>query len=180
MRGPEPGPINIRPPFIEGICQKVLASLIDPTIPHNFGLSRAVECRFREGSIVNPSFPAPTGFYSKNLRSVEGAVFTALSQAAGMPTVSFSGTQSSMVIGSTAGSARPYVQYEIFNPGSYAFDGGDGITGTATALAAAPGSPALRSWNQSSTWSSSSFESSRTRREPEGSGEDRATSASTW
>ncbi len=124
------GPINIRPPFIEGICQKVLASLIDPTIPHNFGLSRAVECRFREGSIVNPSFPAPTGFYSKNLRSVEGAVFTALSQAAGMPTVSFSGTQSSMVIGSTAGSARPYVQYEIFNPGSYAFDGGDGITGT--------------------------------------------------
>ena len=123
------GPVNIRPPFLRGICAQALASMTDLTIPSNWGVQSVIDCRFRPGSLVDPIYPAPTGFYSKNLRAIEGVVNRALAQASGSPAVSFAGTQSSMVIGSRGGSPRPYVQYEIFMPGGYAFEGGDGWAG---------------------------------------------------
>ncbi len=124
------GPVNIRPPFLKGITAQGLASMVDPSIPNNWGVQAVIDCRFRPGSLVDPIFPGPTGFYSKNLRAIEGVVNRALTKASGRPAVSFSGTQSSMVLGSRGGNSRPYVQYEIFNPGSYAFEGGDGWPGT--------------------------------------------------
>lgn len=123
------GPINIRPPFIRGVACQTLASMVDTTLSYNHGMARAVETRFRLGSLLDPMFPAPTGFYSKNLRAVEGVIMQALAKVAGRPGVAFGGTQSSMIIGSQGERARPYVQYEIFNAGSGAFDGGDGFTG---------------------------------------------------
>ncbi|PZC46976.1 MAG: N-methylhydantoinase B [Chloroflexi bacterium] len=124
------GPVNIRPPFLRGISTSSLTAMVDPSIPNNWGSQGVIDYRFRSGSLVDPIYPGPTGFYSKNLRAIEGIVNRAMTKASGRPAVSFGGTQSSMVLGSRGASARPYVQYEIFNPGSYAFEGGDGWPGT--------------------------------------------------
>ena len=55
------GPINVRPPFIRGMAYFAAIAMMDPSVPNNGGLARAVECRFREGSIMSPRFPRPSG-----------------------------------------------------------------------------------------------------------------------
>ena len=52
-------PINVRPPFVHGLAFRAVVAMTDPFMPLNHGLTRAVECRFREGSLVNPTFPGP-------------------------------------------------------------------------------------------------------------------------
>ena len=123
------GPINVRPPFIHGMAYYAVIAMIDPGVPNNFGLARAVECRFREGSVLDPTFPTPVGFYSMTLSTVEDIVFEALSQAAGRPAVAHNAS-SGMVVMGTVGGGRRYVQYELMMSGNGAHHGGDGWTGT--------------------------------------------------
>lgn len=124
------GPINVRPPFVKGSSYHVLIAMADRSLPNNHGLARAVEFRFRKGSIVDPAFPAPVGFYSKTLPVVEGVLQSALSRAAGRPALAYSGIQSSLILGNVGEARRPYVQYELLMAGGPAFDGGDGWAGT--------------------------------------------------
>ena len=49
-------------------------AMMDPSVPNNGGLAQAVECRFREGSIMNPRFPGPVGFYSTTMATIEDVV----------------------------------------------------------------------------------------------------------
>ena len=123
------GPINVRPPFIHGMAYYAAIAMIDPGIPNNFGLARAVECRFRDGTVVNPAFPTPVGFYSMTLSTVEDIVFEALSKAAGRPAVAHNASSGMVVMGAVGGGRR-YVQYELMMSGNGAFSGGDGWTGT--------------------------------------------------
>ena len=123
------GPINVRPPFIRGMAYYATIAMIDPGIPNNFGLARAVECRFRDGTVVNPAFPTPIGFYSMTLSTVEDIVFEALSKAAGRPAVAHNASSGMVVMGAVGGGRR-YVQYELMMSGNGAFRGGDGWTGT--------------------------------------------------
>lgn len=124
------GPINIRPPFIHGMSYYAAIAMMDPTIPNNYGLGNAMEFRFREGSIVNPSFPGPTGFYSMTLPMVEDVLLEALSKLAGRPAVAHNSPSGMVVIGTTGQGGRRYVQYEIMVSGNGAHLGGDGFTGT--------------------------------------------------
>ena len=124
-----PGPINVRPPFIRGMAYYATIAMIDPGVPNNFGLARAVECRFRDGTIVNPAFPTPIGFYSMTLSTVEDIIFEAVSKAAGRPPVAHNAS-SGMVVMGTVGGGRRYVQYELLMSGNGAHLGGDGWTGT--------------------------------------------------
>jgi len=124
------GPINARPPFVRGMVYFATIAMVDPSIPNNFGLARAVECKFREGTVVNPSFPAPVGFYSMTLSTVEDIIFEAISKAAGRPAVAHNASSSMVVIGNVSGKGRPYVQYELMMSGNGAHEGGDGWTGT--------------------------------------------------
>ena len=123
------GPINVRPPFVRGMAYYAVIAMIDPGVPNNFGLARAVECRFREGSVLDPSFPTPVGFYSMTLSTVEDVLFEALSRAAGRPAVAHNAS-SGMVVMGTVGGGRRYVQYELMMSGNGAHCGGDGWTGT--------------------------------------------------
>ncbi|MCH2532407.1 MAG: hydantoinase B/oxoprolinase family protein [Dehalococcoidia bacterium] len=126
------GPINVRPPFIHGMAHFALIAMIDPTIPGNSGVENSIEWVFREGSIVNPTFPAPTGFYSMTIPVVEDVLFEAISQLAGKPIVAHNAPPSMVVFGSTAlNKGRKYVQYELLRSGNGAYEGGDGWTGTA-------------------------------------------------
>ena len=124
------GPVNVRPPFIRGMACFAAVAMIHPGVPNNFGLARAVECRFRPGSVVDPVFPAPVGFYSMTLGLVEDIIFTALSKAAGRPPVAHNASGNMVVIGNVSGKGRPYVQYELLISGNGAYGGGDGFTGT--------------------------------------------------
>ncbi len=123
------GPINVRPPFIRGMAYYAAIAMIDPGIPNNFGLARAIECRFRDGTVVNPAFPTPIGFYSMTLSTIEDIVFEAISKAAGRPAVAHNASSGMVVMGAVGGGRR-YVQYELMMSGNGAFQGGDGWTGT--------------------------------------------------
>ena len=123
------GPINVRPPFIHGMAYFAVVAMISPDLPNNFGLSRAVDFVFREGTIVNPTFPAPVGFYSMTLATVEDVIFEAMAKAAGRPAVAHNASSGMVVMGSVGGGRR-YVQYELMMSGNGAHAGGDGWTGT--------------------------------------------------
>lgn len=125
------GPINVRPPFINGTAYFCTIAMIDANMPNNYGLGRAIECRYREGSILNPIFPAPVGFYSQTVPVAEDVILAALSQAAGRPRVSQAASGGLLTIGSSSvRTGRPYVQYEILAAGTRSFAGGDGYSGT--------------------------------------------------
>lgn len=124
------GPMNVRPPFIHGMAYYAVISMIDPSVPNNFGLARAIECRFGDGSILNPSFPAPVGFYSSTLAAVEDIIFEAISRVAGRPAVAHNASGGMVVLGNVGSSKRSYVQYELLLSGNGAYAGGDGWTGT--------------------------------------------------
>ena len=124
------GPVNVRPPFVRGMVHYAAISMMDPTIPNNYGLGRAIECRFREGSLIAPTFPAPVGFYSMTMPVIEDVVFEALSRISGRPAVAHNSVSAMLVLGGVGPGARRYVQYEIIVSGNGAYDGGDGWTGT--------------------------------------------------
>ena len=124
------GPINIRPPFARGVAYHAVLAVIDPSMPNNYALADTVECRFREGSILNPLFPAPVGYYSQTMPGVSTMVYSAVSQAAGRPIIAYSGQQCSTIISHMSEGSRPYVQYELLSPGGPAHDGGDGWSGS--------------------------------------------------
>ena len=88
-----------------------------------------MECKFRPGSLVDPEFPAPVGFYSKTISIIESVVMAAMAKATGNPALAHSSTQSSIVIGYDGGDDRQYVQYELMYAGARAWDGGDGHSG---------------------------------------------------
>ena len=124
------GPINVRPPFIRGMAYFAAIAMMDPTVPNNGGLARAVECRFREGSVMSPRFPAPVGFYSTTMAAIEDIVFEAMSKAAGKPAVAHNAASSMVVLGTSSEGRARYVQYELLRSGNGAYAGGDGFTGT--------------------------------------------------
>ena len=122
-------PINVRPPFVRGLAYNGMIALTDPYLPINHGLFEAIECRFRKGSLIDPEFPGPVGFYSKTVSIVESVIMAALAQAAGQPSLAHNSTQSSIVIGYQGDGDRQYVQYELMYAGARAWDGGDGHSG---------------------------------------------------
>ncbi|MBI4319657.1 MAG: hydantoinase B/oxoprolinase family protein [Chloroflexi bacterium] len=59
----------------------VLSMLVDPDMPHNEGMLRAVTVQFPKGSILNPQMPAAT-YYGNFMSAMNGeAIMLALSQA---------------------------------------------------------------------------------------------------
>lgn len=55
--------------------------LADRDLPHNDGIMRCIEVRAPEGSIVNPRFPAPTGFGNHLSDQIAALVMLALAEA---------------------------------------------------------------------------------------------------
>ena len=121
-------PINLRPPFIEGLARNMAIRLTDRHIPLNHGMTDAVECRFRRGSLLDPAFPGPVGYYSKTLALAESVIGAVMAKASGRPALAHIATQSSIVVGYT-GARRQYVQYELMYAGAPAWEGGDGFSG---------------------------------------------------
>jgi N-methylhydantoinase B len=129
------GPANIRPPLVRACCYYALIGIIDPTLPPNYGLVRAVEARFREGSLLDPRWPAPVNAYMPTAQVVTEAVLAALGQMLPARGVASSGGTGALVVGGPhPHGAGSYVHYEIYGSASGARPDRDGTSGLSVHL----------------------------------------------
>ena len=126
------GPANIRPPLVQAACAYCLIALIDPHMYVCSGLLQGFTIVAREGSVLNPRFPAPVNTYNPTVHALVDAIFAALSHVApGKARADGSGSRSIILGGRNTNTGRNYVQYEIVaggGGGSAAKDGASGIT----------------------------------------------------
>src|SRR5262249_57269873 len=73
---------NIRPPLVQAACAYCLISLIDPQMYVCSGLLQSFSITAREGSVLNPRFPAPVNTYNPTIHALVDAIFAALSHVA--------------------------------------------------------------------------------------------------
>ena len=125
------GPANIRPTIVRAACCYLLTCLVDPALPINYGLAKCVDIKVREGSVVNPRFPAPVNTYNPTVHALVEALLEASSQITPHKKVGDGCSSRSIIIGGRSNkTGKGYVQYEIFGGGSGGRSGKDGVSGT--------------------------------------------------
>ena len=125
------GPANIRPPLAQAACAYVLISLIDPHMYVSSGLLRAFTIDARDGSVLNPRFPAPVNTYNPTIHALVDALFAALAPIVpGKVRADGAGSRSIIIGGRSTSAGKSYVQYEIFGGGAGARASKDGASGT--------------------------------------------------
>jgi N-methylhydantoinase B len=126
------GPANVRPPLVQAACAYCLISLTDPHTFVSQGLLRAFAITARDGSVLNPRFPAPVNTYNPTVHALVDAVYDALSNIVpDKVRADGSGSRSIILGGSSTSTRKGYVQYEIVAGGAGARatkDGASGIT----------------------------------------------------
>ena len=126
------GPANVRPPLVQAACAYCLISLIDPHTFVSQGLLRSFTITAREGSVLNPRFPAPVNTYNPTVHALVDAVYDALSNIVpDKVRADGSGSRSIILGGRSTYTGKGYVQYEIIAGGAGARatkDGASGIT----------------------------------------------------
>jgi N-methylhydantoinase B len=125
------GPANIRPPIVQAAIAYCLIALVDPHIFINSGLMRAFTVKTREGSVMNPRFPAPVNTYNPTVHATVEAVFAALVNI--VPSKARAdgcGSRSIILGGRSTKAGQSYVQYEILGGGGGARASKDGASGT--------------------------------------------------
>ena len=124
------GPANIRPPLVQAACAYALISLIDPSMYVSSGLARAFTMTAREGSVLNPRFPAPVNTYNPTIHALVDAIFDAMSHIVpGKVRADGSGSRSIILGGRSTYTGKGYVQYEIIAGGAGARASKDGMSG---------------------------------------------------
>jgi len=121
----------VRPPLVEAAVAFVLISLVDPLIFINSGLMRAFSVTTREGSVLNPRFPAPVNTYNATVHAMVESLFAALSHVApARAGADGCGSRSIIIGGRSTSAGKSYVQYEIVGGGAGARASKDGASGT--------------------------------------------------
>ena len=124
------GPANIRPPLVQAACAYALISLIDPNMYVSSGLIRAFTVTARDGSVLNPRFPAPVNTYNPTIHALVDAIFDAMGHIVpGKARADGSGSRSIILGGRNTYTGKGYVQYEIIAGGAGARTGKDGMSG---------------------------------------------------
>jgi N-methylhydantoinase B len=125
------GPANIRPTIVRAACCYLLTCMVDPALAINYGLAKTIEIEVREGSVVNPRFPAPVNTYNPTVHALVEALLEASSQITPHKKVADGCSSRSIILGGRSNkTGKGYVQYEIFGGGSGARSGKDGVSGT--------------------------------------------------
>jgi len=105
--------------------------MIDPQMYVSSGLLRAFTVNAREGSVVNPRYPAPVNTYNPTIHAVVDAIFEALSHVIpGRVRADGCGSRSIIIGGRSTYTGKGYVQYEIVGGGAGARASRDGASGT--------------------------------------------------
>src|SRR6478672_7825790 len=124
------GPANIRPPLVQAACAYALISLIDPNMYVSSGLLRGFAMTARDGSVLNPRFPAPVNTYNPTIHALVDAIFDAMSHIGpGNVRADGSGSRSIILGGRSTYTGKGYVQYEIIAGGAGARASKDGASG---------------------------------------------------
>ena len=124
------GPANIRPPLVQAACAYALISLIDPNMYVSSGLLRGFAMTARDGSVLNPRFPAPVNTYNPTIHALVDAIFDAMSHIVpGKVRADGSGSRSIILGGRSTYTGKGYVQYEIIAGGAGARASKDGASG---------------------------------------------------
>src|SRR6185369_9587471 len=125
------GPANIRPTIVRAACCYLLTCLVDPALAINYGLAKCIDIKVRDGSVVNPRFPAPVNTYNPTVHALVESLLEASSQITPHKKVGDGCSSRSIIIGGRSNkTGRSYVQYEIFGGGSGGRSGKDGVSGT--------------------------------------------------
>jgi len=112
------GPANIRPPLVQAACAYALISMIDPQMYVCSGLLRAFSITAREGSVLNPRFPAPVNTYNPTVHALVDALFAALAPIVpGKVRADGGGSRSIIIGGRSTYTGQGYVQYELLAGG---------------------------------------------------------------
>jgi N-methylhydantoinase B len=124
------GPANVRPPLVQAACAYCLISLIDPHTFVSQGLLRAFTITARDGSVLNPRFPAPVNTYNPTVHALVDAVYDALSNIVpDKVRADGSGSRSIIIGGRNTYTGKGYVQYELIAGGAGARATKDGASG---------------------------------------------------
>jgi N-methylhydantoinase B len=108
-----------------------LISMVDPTMYVSSGLLNAYTFDAREGSVVNPRFPAPVNTYNPTITALVDAIFDAMAPIVPEKIrADGSGSRSIIIGGRTTTTGKGYVQYEIVGGGAGARPIKDGASGT--------------------------------------------------
>jgi N-methylhydantoinase B len=125
------GPANIRPPVIRGACSYCLIALADPNTFVNSGLMNAFKIIVRDGSVMNPRFPAPVNTYNPTVHALVEALFAALTDIVPQKArADGCGSRSIILGGRSTNTGKGYVQYEILGGGAGARASKDGMSGS--------------------------------------------------
>jgi N-methylhydantoinase B len=125
------GPANIRPPTVKAAIGYVLVSLVDPNTFINSGVLRAFSIDARDGSVLNPRFPAPVNTYNPTVHALVEALYGALTDIVpGLARADGCGSRSIILGGRSTYTGKGYVQYEILGGGGGARARKDGQSGT--------------------------------------------------
>lgn len=124
------GPANIRPPLVQAAMVYTLITQVDPFVTINSGLLKVAEIKLREGSVVNPRFPAPVNTYMPTVTAVTEATVEAMSHIVpGRGRADGCGSRSIIIGGRSTRSGKGYVQYEIVGGGTGGRAMKDGVSG---------------------------------------------------
>jgi len=122
------GPFNCMPSGAYAAAYFALQALTDPDIPTNGGCFRPVRLLLPEGSIVNPTEPAPVNARTATIKRIAGTVIGALRQAD--PENAPADAAGELLVLAFGGSRRDgsrYVVGELIASGSGACRGLDGV-----------------------------------------------------
>ena len=76
------GPVNCVPSGSLAAACFAVRAVTDPTIPNNAGCFRPIRLTLPEGSLVNPTEPAPVNARTATIKRITGCMVAALAQAA--------------------------------------------------------------------------------------------------
>jgi N-methylhydantoinase B len=76
------GPVNVRPQSAEAAAVMALVGFLDPSIPVNEGLNRAIEFVNPEGQVTHARHPAPVNNYFPTMQLMYGLVMKCLGELA--------------------------------------------------------------------------------------------------
>jgi N-methylhydantoinase B len=125
------GPANIRPPTVKAAIAYCLIALVDPRIFINSGVLNAFDVVLREGSLMNPRFPAPVNTYNPTVHATVECLFAALTHIApSKARADGCGSRSIIIGGRSTSAGKSYVQYELIGGGGGARAMKDGASGT--------------------------------------------------
>jgi len=126
------GGVNAVPPVVEAACYYVFLTLLAEDYPINQGCFRPLTVITREGSLLDPRFPAPVaaGNVETSQRLVD-VVLGALAQALpGLIPAASQGTMNNLAFGGVhPATGREFTYYETMGGGSGGHPGGAGLSG---------------------------------------------------